>query len=224
MENEYREKIEKVGFLFDKKAPLLFAKIDYYLRSGGHIQREYPLPSELYRFLSKHYDSLKYYYSNFFDLTLCKDGSEFNQYFFLDLSFGGRSKIGSDYREYLKSEHIIVGLLFFKMHMIDGNIELESVKDFIAMLFNEYEEEKVALRKLITDSDSITGSDRNDTKVEAVIEKAFDKFGELGWLIWDNSKEKDKFKILPSFERLRQMYIPQIQNIDELLKQSEDAK
>jgi hypothetical protein len=223
MANDNTEEI-KYAFLFDRKAITHFAKIDYSLKSGIHIQREYPKPSELHRFIDQYYTSLKDYYKDFFRLNLYKDGSEFNQYYYLDLEEGGKSNISSDFRDYLKTEYIIIGLLFFKMYKIDGNIELDNINEFTSLLFTEYDEEKVALTRLITDTNSTKTSDHNDQKLEDIIRKAFLKFGDLGWLMWDNESSKNRFKILPSFERLRQMYQPQIESIDELIKKVGDAE
>lgn len=225
MANEDSEKVEHYPFLSDRKMAKYFARIDYFLRNGVHIQREYPYPSDLYRFLDANYENgIKDYYLDIFELPLRKSGNEFNQYYFIDLNIGDRSKVSSDYKDYLKSPHILVGLLFLKIYRIDGNIELDNINEFTSLLFQEYEEEKLALTKLITDTASEKSSDRNEEKVEAIIEKAFEKFGELGWLLWDDSKEKKRFKVLPSFDRLREMYQFQIDNIDSLIMTYKDEK
>ena len=129
-----------------------------------------------------------------------------------------------NFKDYLKSEYIIIGMLFIKMYKLDGNIELESVSEFISILFEEYEEEKSALRKLISDNASDKGSDFNDLKFEEVIKRSFFKFGDLGWIKWEDENEKNKFKMMPSFERLRMAYQPQIDTIDDLIKEMKDAE
>ncbi len=164
------------------------------------------------------------YYKDFFNLILVKEGSEFNQYYYLNVNEDSKSKVSSDFKDYLKSEYIIIGMLFIKMYKLDGNIELDSVSEFISLLFEEYEEEKKALRKLINDNSSDKGSDFNDIKFEDVIKRSFSKFGELGWLKWEDENEKNKFKMMPSFERLRETYQPQIDSIDDLLKEMKDAE
>lgn len=226
MADENSEKIDQYAFLYEKKAMSVFAKLDYALRSGIHIQREYPIDANLFRFLNENenFESLKNYYKDFFNLKLIKEGNEFNQYFYLDLNEDGKSNIPSDHRDYLKNEYIILGMLFLKMYKLDGNIELDSVSEFTSLLYDEYEEEKNALRKLVNDSASDKGSDLNDQKFDDVIKKSFIKFGELGWLVWENEDEKNKFKIMPSFERLRNAYQPQIETIDNLIKELKDAE
>ena len=142
----------------------------------------------------------------------------------MDLNEDGKSNVPSDSRDYLKNEFIIVGMLFLKMYKLDGNIELDSISEFTSLLYEEYEEEKNALRKLINDNSSDKGSDLNDQRFEDVVKKSFIKFGELGWLMWDDEIEKNKFKIMPSFERLRVAYQPQIETIDDLIKEVKDAE
>lgn len=224
MADENSEKIDHYAFLYEKKAMSVFAKLDYALRGGFHIQREYPTDANLFRFLNENFKSLQNYYKDFFNLKLVKEGNEFNQYFYLDLNEDGKSNIPSDYRDYLKNEHIILGMLFLKMYKLDGNIELDSISEFTSLLYEEYEEEKNALRKLINDSSSDKGSDLNDQKFDEVIKKSFVKFGELGWLVWEDEDAKNKFKIMPSFERLRNAYQPQIETIDNLIKEVKDAE
>ncbi|WP_394348412.1 condensin complex protein MksE [Algibacter pacificus] len=226
MANDNTERIESYSFLYNKKAKNTFAKLDYALRSGIHIQREYPLNANLYRFLSEseNYESLKDYYKNFFNLNLIKEGNDFDNYYYLNFNEDGKGNVPSDNRDYLKSEYIIIGMLFLKMYKLDGNIELDSVSEFTTLLYEEYEEQKNALRKLINDNSSDKSTDLGDQRFETVIMKSFEKFGDLGWLIWEREDEKDKFKIMPSFERLRIYYQPQIETIDDLIKEVKDAE
>ena len=218
MENENTKEVTRLDFLTDKKADQVFAKIDYMLRSGAHFQRDYPLPGELFRFIERNYDSLKLYYEEIYKVVLGKSGSEFDTYYFIDFEEGSRGNILGDHREYLKTEHIIIGMLFFKLFKLDGNIELDRVSDFTNLLFSEYEEEREALQKLIADAMNDKSSDLNEDKIGGVIRKAFEKFNELGWIAWDDEQDKDRFRYMPSFERLRLLYQPQILGVDELLK------
>tara|TARA_R110002051_G_scaffold110207_1_gene182824 strand:- start:10430 stop:11110 length:681 start_codon:yes stop_codon:yes gene_type:complete len=226
MADDLTEKIEKYSFLNNKKAKTTFAKLDYTLRNGIHIQREYPLNVNLYRFLndSENYESLRNYYKDFFNLNLIKEGSDFNNYYYLNLNEDGKSNVSTDNRDYLKSEYIIIGMLFLKMFKLDGNIELDSISEFTSLLYEEYDEQKNALRKLINDNSSDKSTDLSDQRFEAVITKSFEKFGDLGWLMWDREVEKNKFRIMPSFERLRIIYQPQIETIDDLIKKVKDAE
>jgi hypothetical protein len=226
MADDNSEKIETYSFLNNKKAKSIFAKLDYTLRNGVHIQREYPLNANLFRFLneSENYESLKDYYKDFFNLNLVKEGSDFNNYYYLNFNEDGKGNVPSDNRDYLKSEYIIIGMLFLKMYKLDGNIELDSISEFTTLLYEEYEEQKNALRKLINDNSSDKSTDLSDQRFESVIIKSFEKFGDLGWLMWEKEDEKDKFKVMPSFERLRINYQPQIETIDDLIMEVKDAE
>ena len=226
MADDNTEKIETYSFINNKKAKSIFAKLDYTLRNGTHIQREYPLNANLHRFLneSENYESLKNYYKDFFNLNLIKEGTDFNNYYYLNFNEDGTGNVPSDNRDYLKSEYIMIGMLFLKMFKLDGNIELDSVSEFTTLLYEEYEEQKNALRKLINDNSSDKSTDLSDQRFETVITKSFEKFADLGWLKWEREDEKDKFKIMPSFERLRINYQPQIETIEDLIKEVKDAE
>jgi hypothetical protein len=222
MEDANSENIVNITypFLDDRKAKEVFARIDYYLKSGIHIQREHPKPEEMFRFIEKNYDSLKLYYMDFFQLVLSKGGDELiNRYYFLDFEDeNSRGKIPSDhrYRKYLETAHIIIGMLFLKIYRLDANIELDTVTDFIQLLFTEYEEEKIGLFKLIASSKTDKSTDYVDKDVLKEIHDAFDEFEKIGWIMWLDDN-KDKFKYMASFERLRKKYQSQIINIDEII-------
>ncbi|KAB2915998.1 MAG: hypothetical protein F9K23_09710 [Bacteroidetes bacterium] len=220
MENVHSENIA-YQFLNDKKAKDIFAKIDYSLRSGIHIQREYPKPEEMFKFIERHYGALQDYYRNFFQLSLSQGGEELTtKYYYLDFEDeNNRSKIPSDYRyrEYLDTAYIVIGMLFLKMYKLDANIELDSVNEFIQLLYTEYEEEKAGLFKLVANSKGEKSTEYLEKDVTKEILDAFGEFGKLGWIMWTDEDQR-RFKYMPSFERLRKKYQSQILNIDELVK------
>ena len=218
MENQNSSGITNTSFFKDKYAKECFAKVDYFLKSGGHIQREYPKPVSAYRFVESNFESLQVYYKDFFRVHLEKGGSDFNKYYFIDFEERNRGEISQEYRQYLKTEFLTIGLLFLKLYKFDGNIELDNVSDFLIILFSEYEDEKEALTKIILNTNSSLSTDRGDDLVKKTVNDAFKKFSELGWIYWVDDK-KDRFHYLPSFERLRKMYEQQILNIDELIQE-----
>lgn len=226
MEDAYTESIT-YSFLNDKKAKDVFAKLDYFLRSGIHIQREYPRQEELYKFIERHYKPLQDYYKDFFQLALSQGGEELTtKYYYLDFEDeNNRSKIPPDhrYKEYIDTAHIVIGMLFLKMYKLDGNIELDSVSEFTRLLYTEYDEEKTGLFKLIANSKGEKRTEYLEKDVTKEIIDAFDQFGKLGWIMWTDEEQK-MFKYMPSFERLRKKYQPQIINIDELIKNLEHDK
>jgi hypothetical protein len=222
MENEYSaDQLSANDFLNDREARKNFAKLDYALKSGMHIQREYPKPGALYRFLETNFESLRLYYADFFDMLLTKSGDDWNGYYFIDFQEGSRGSLPNNpqFRQYLKPEFILVGLLLFKVYKLDANIELNKISDFISLLYSEYEEITGKLQLLLARVSGDSGSDFSDDKLKDIIYKAFSEFESLGWVSREE-EDRDYFVYQPSFERLRQMYYPQIEGIDELLKKS----
>lgn len=224
MENEHKKEVSTpYSFLEDRKVNEVFSKIDYNLRSGIHIQREFPKPEELFRFINRNFESLQAYYKDLFQLQLRSSGEQWTTYYYLDFDEENRSRIPGDYREYLKTEVIIIGMLFWKIFKIDANIELDTVNEFIRILFSDYEEEKRGLFTLLADAKGEPTTDFTEKKVIDEITKAFDEFGRLGWIAWETER-KEKFKCMPSFERLRKIYQLQILGMEELIKRVNNEK
>lgn len=224
MEYDYTEKDLNVrySFMSDRAAKSTFAKLDYLLKSGMHIQRDFPKPVSLYTFLDKHFRSLQAYYYDFFEMLLKKEGEEWNTYFYIDFNEGSRGKIptGNQYRDYLKPAYILIGLIFFKIYKLDGNIELAKISDFINLLYQEYDELLNKMQRVISSIESDADSDMNEEKLRNLVYKAFAEFEQLGWIARD-SNDSDYFTYQPSFERLRRIYYPQIETIDEIIKRKE---
>lgn len=212
----------RYSFMVDKVAKNTFARLDYLLRSGTHIQRSFPKPVSLYTFLEKHYLSLQAYYDDFFEMLLKKEGEEWNTYFYIDFHKNSRGKLPSDnqYRLYLKAEYILIGLIFFKIYKLDGNIELGKISDFINLLYQEYDELLNKLQRIVSSIESDAGSDMNEEKLRNLVYKAFAEFEQLGWIDRDTN-DIDYFIYQPSFERLRRIYYPQIETIDEIISRKE---
>lgn len=212
----------RYAFLLDKTSKNTFAKLDYLLKSGMHVQRDYPKPVSLYTFLDKHYPSLQAYYDDFFEMLLKKEGEGWNTYFYIDFHEGSRGKIPTDnqYRSYLKSEYILIGLIFFKIYKLDGNIELAKISDFISLLYQEYDELLNKMQRVVSSIEIDAGSDLNEEKLKNLVYKAFAEFEQLGWIARD-TYDSDYFTYQPSFERLRRIYYPQIETIDEIIKRKE---
>lgn len=209
----------RYAFMLDKAAKNAFAKLDYLLKSGMHIQRNFPKPVSLYDFLDKHFVSLQAYYDDFFDMLLKKEGEEWNTYFYIDFHEGSRGKIPTDnqYRKYLKSEYILIGLIFFKIYKVDGNIELAKISDFINLLYQEYDELLNKMQRIVSSIESDADSDMNEEKLRGLVYRAFTEFEQLGWIARDVN-DNDFFIYQPSFERLRKIYYPQIEAIDNIIK------
>jgi hypothetical protein len=220
MENAHTKESDH-SFLTDRKAKEVFARVDYFLRSGVHFQRENPKPEELFRFIERNYISLATYYFDFFKLALVRSGEEFtSRYYYLDLDEeNNRASIPSDHRfkKTMDTAHIIIGMLYLKIYKLDGNIELDTVSDFVQILFTEYDEQKKGLFALIASAKNEKITDYLEKDVIKEIRDAFAEFEKIGWIVWDD-ENKNKFSYMPSFERLRKKYQAQILSMDELIQ------
>lgn len=209
----------RYSFLNDTNAKNVFAKLDYLLRSGMHIQRDFPKPSALYAFLVKHHQSLETYYYDLFKMLLKKEGDGWHQYFFIDFHENSRGNVPSEnqYRSYLKPEFILIGLIFFKIYKLDGNIEMIRISEFMNVLYNEYDDLLNKLQRIVSSINTDVDSDLNEERLTSMVKRAFNEFEQLGWISLDKD-DPDTFTYQPSFERLRRIYYPQIENIDEIIK------
>lgn len=217
MENAYqKEGNGYYAFLNTKEAKAHFAEVDYYLKNGMHIQRDYPKPEAVYRFVDTYSVELKQYYNDLFEVVLNYHGDDWNKYYYLDFNEGsGRGNIPLGNREYLSIQHTIIGLLFLNIYKIDAHIEINSIATFKRTLQDEYPEYNQDLSRLLADSSADKETDYTDKKVDTVIETAFRLFAKLGWIAFTQEEE---FNVMPSFERLRKMYENQIQDIQDIFK------
>lgn len=221
MENVHqKEKDDHYAFLKTKEARTHFAEADYHLKNGTHIQREYPKPEGLYRFVDTFSVELKQYYEDLFQVVLNYHGDDWNRYYFIDFNEGTRGNISTDNREYFPVQHTIIGLLFINIYKIDAHIEINTVTDFKKVLRQDYEEYKQDLYRLLADVTGEKDSDYTDRKIDIAIDNAFKSFSKLGWIYFI---QQDEFKVMPSFDRLRKIYENQIQNIEDILKNSGDS-
>lgn len=221
MENIYKEKgDDEFSFLKTPDAKRYFAEIDYYLKNGMHIQKDFPKPEGLYRFLDRYSIQIKKYYWDLFQIVLTYGGEEWNRYYFIDFIEGNRGNILSDNREYVPVQHLIIGLLLINIYKIDAHLEMNSISGFKQILREDYEEYKNDLYRLLADSESNKDSDYSDKKIDGAIDSAFKFFSKVGWISLYQSNE---FKVMPSIERLRKMYETQIVNIEDIFKSTVSA-
>ncbi len=200
-------------FFLDEGAPKLFARLDYELRKGKHIQLQYPGQELLFRFINKHIDSLQKYYRDFFGVSLEEGGERTQKYYFLDSASEVNSKIPSPYRQTLKGEFVIIGIFLCKMYYVDFS-EINTLTSFKVALREEYESYRESFYRVFAYAKGDKYTEGDDENVSTQIEKAFKEFDRLGWV----ELKGDDFEVMPSLERLRKLYVSEIQNIDELFK------
>ena len=211
---EYAYFPEELRFALDPAAEAIFAKLDYSLRDGVHIQHN--TDPEAFRFLSNgtNEDSLRAYYEKYFRVKLQKRTNEGENYYFLDFMADHRGNLGDHY-ERLENHFLLIGFLLHKVTVLDRNIELRSVTEFKRILRENYPDLQIQLNRLIARSSRQTENPEDTNTIENIIKRTFDRFKQLKWVDVDG----DAFEMLPAFNRLTDAYAPQIQRIDDLLKQ-----
>lgn len=206
------------SFLMDSEAENYFAKIDYALKNGKHIQ-QWKEQTWWFRFIANNEDSLKQYYRNYFGVRLEYGGEADQKYYYLDFMPDSRGNIPLDNRHFLQNEFVIVGFMLYKTIYIDNYIELASIKAFQRMLRQDYEELKEGLFRVLAKAKNINVTQMNEHKMDSVVLSAMKAFEKLGWV----ELQEDTFEVLPSFQRLPRLYADYISNINDWLK-TESAK
>lgn len=120
-------------------------------------------------------------------------------------------------RSSLPKEHILIALLLYKAYYIDHNIELTSVKKFVALIRVDMPDLKKHVQRLLvkTKGSKERFTETNDIRIEQEVQRAFKNFHKLRWI---NLKEDD-FTILPAFQRITREFADYINYIDEWLKE-----
>lgn len=181
----------------------VFAKLDYTLKSGIHIQRR--TQEELFDFISVNISSLKAFYEKYYKLNLNHFGESNNKVFFLDFfrqSRNNREGLQEQY-EFLDNQYVLVGFLLFKIQFIDNNLELSSVKELKKMIHQmDYSGLKEDILKTLALSNRVKSQKGDDNKIDIVIEKALNEFKQLGWI----KLNEDYFETLPAFHRIHYVY------------------
>jgi chromosome condensin MukBEF MukE localization factor len=212
MENDTNGKLNFLKFLAEPDAQNFFGEVDYYLKDGIHIQ-EYGYQIPYYRFLRKHRDNLEQFYTHYYGIKLVEENTEGDSYFFLDFNKSSRIKIPWTYRDVLKNEYAIIGIITYKIIYHEGNLELNSISQLQEMIRNDYEEYKEGLIKLLAQSGSDIKLSDDDDRIDAVVHNALKSFKRLGWMDID----QDYFEPRISFNRINLVYEKQIKDIDNII-------
>jgi hypothetical protein len=215
MENEDNNEMNLYDFLGTEEAKTHFAKLDYSLKNGTHIQNK-SRQKALYHFIVKNYDSLARYYDDFFKLNFIYQGEEPSKYYFLEFKPEIREGVPQRNRVHLKPEYVIMAFLLYKVVFIDGNLELNSIKEFQRILRNDYEDLKPDLLRLFAKVKELKPSEMSDSRLDQIAEGALEEFESLGWL----QREGDYFDLWPSFNRIYNLYSPEIESLFETIKKS----
>ena len=204
---------EELKFTLDHAAEALFAKVDYDLRDGIHIQRS--TDPEAFQFLSRNQneDSLRAYYEKYFRVKLQKRTQAGEFYYFLDFMAESRGNLNGHY-ERLENHVLLIGFLLHKVTILDRNIELQSIAEFKRILQNNYPDLRTHLNRLIARSPRLGDNPDDNVTIDNAVKIAFDRFKHMKWV----DVNGDIFHVLPAFGRLTDAYADYIQRIDEYLK------
>jgi len=213
MENENRQDIS-LNFINHPDTTDLFAPLDYMLKDGVHIQRE-GKQVNYYNYITANETGLKAYYRNLFNVELSFGGVEPDGYYYLDFIGSTRGKIDVDHRYHMKSEHVIIGFLIYKIFFIDKQIDVVSIKDLQKKIRIDYEDLKPGIYRLIAKSRNTNPGNLNDEAIDTTVKSALQEFKKIGWV----KLTDDEFDLLPAFDRLIAIHEDLINNIDETLQE-----
>jgi len=209
------QKKEDRDFLNDPDAEDIFAKLDYALKDGVHIQGLLT-QSSLFRFINKHYGGLKLYYQKFYGVNLEKGGEDVTSYYYLDFSPQSRGNIHPNHRYFMQNEYVIIGFLLYKIIYIDMNIELNSVKKLQKIIRQDYEDLKPGIYRTLAKVQRDRPNPMDDEKVDKIIIDALQEFNKIAWI----TLVDDHFEVLSSFQRINRIYMDYINNLDSWLLQN----
>jgi hypothetical protein len=204
-----------LAFFNDADAEELFAKLDYQLKDGMHIQ-ERDHQFGLFYFLNRNEKSLMAYYEQYFGVNLSSGGVGRDQYYYLEFNQADRGGIDGEHRYFLRAEYVIIGFLIYKIIYIDRNFEMDSVKKLQLSIQTDYEEFKDDLYRLLARLRRTGSTEFGDNRVADMVLDALKEFKKLGWVVLD----EDYFDVMPSFQRLNKIYSDHISNFEEFIKQN----
>lgn len=207
------ESIKATTFFEDQDARELFARVDFMLKNGAHIQYT-PQQESIWRFVSRQFESMRLYYYDFFGVSLEASGEAMDRYFYLEFLPDSRGGIPVQNRNFLPNEYVIIGFLLYKIIYIDGYIELDSLATLKRIIRQDNEELKPGIYRALAKAKKVNTTQMDDEKVDAMIEKALREFYKIGWVDFDGQR----FEPLPSFQRLPKIYGDYINNPDLWLK------
>jgi chromosome condensin MukBEF MukE localization factor len=216
MEINTYEEIDPLKFFEHENAERDFGTVDYALRNSKYLQRQHPEQINLFDFVYDNEKSLRKYYQRFFGAELRCRGASYNQYYFLHPLPDVHRKIPSSNQEFLKTEHLIIGLLICKIYFIDMQ-EVYSVSTLIHLIRTEYETYREGLFRQLARVQGGKESEFDDKKLEECLRDAVKKFKSLGWLY--ERPDTKELQVMPSFDRIRDMYQDEIINIQSKYQQ-----
>jgi len=205
---------QKYDFLECEDGAELFSQLVDALKKGAHIQ--YEGDKKLFLYLEKYIDNLTVYFKRHENITIVPSGSGNDSYYFPLYHPVSRSNYSVE-RSSLSKEHILIALLLYKAYYIDHNIELTSVKKFVALIRVDMPDLKKHVQRLLvkTKGTKERFTESNDARIDQEVQRAFKNFHKLRWI----DLKEDDFTILPAFQRITREFADYINYIDKWLKE-----
>lgn len=210
----------KYSFLDTVDAVDIFSDLDHALKNGQHIQN-YPHEADLFHFLEKFDEELRYYYKNLFKINLVCKGTDYDRYYYLDMDEDSRGILKSKSKK-LSPEYTLMGILLLKIHRVDkyfGSSDI-AVNEFIKAI-KQNDEFKDDVYRLFAKRKEKESTEIDEHTIDEWIKNSLREFERLGWIHFDRTTtNKETFEILPSIDRLFTMYSYEIHNIDRLIEEA----
>lgn len=167
-------------------------------------------------YLNKYVDNLTVYFKRHENITIVLAGSG-NEFYYFPLYHPVSRSNYSVERSSLPKEHILIALLLYKAYYIDHNIELTSVKKFVALIRVDMPDLKKHVQRLLvkTKGSKERFTESNDARIDQEVQRAFRNFYKLRWI----DLKEDDFTILPAFQRITREFADYINYIDKWLKE-----
>ena len=158
-------KTTKYSFLESPDSVDTFSDMDNALKNGQHIQN-YPHEADLFHFLEKFEDEIRYYYKNLFKVNLMCKGTDYDRYYYLDMDEESRGILKSKSKK-LTPEYTLMGILLLKIHRIDkyfGSSEIPVV-EFIKAIKQNDEFKEVNLNQSVLRKETTIGRASNGANI-----------------------------------------------------------
>lgn len=211
----------KFEFLALQESEENFANCDIALRSGRHIQNHHH-EVRLYDYVATFYEELSNFYLKLYGLELRCGEFHDDKYYFLDFTGESKGKYAGNRSDRLSARHTLFGLLLLKIHRLENyfgrkDIEISKLKERLKNENNTYRDDIYRLFARVSNRSNATEAD--EVNIDTWIDNSLSKFEELGWIYFDDDN-RDLFTILPSFNRLFELYLTEIKEFDKLSEES----
>lgn len=216
MENESG----KFEFLDTEESREHFANCDFALRSGRHIQNHHH-EYALFEYIEENIEHLEYYYSTLYGVALRHGEFQDNLYYFIDFDGESKGKLSGLRSEKLSSRHTLFALLLLKVYRLDNyfgsnTFAIQALKESLKNDSNAYREDIYRLFAKVSNKNN--ASEPDESNIDQWVDNSLAKFSDLGWIYFE---PENQFTILPSFNRMFELYRNEILGIEAIM---EDTK